>query len=57
MPYAKANEKFGQALIAYRQDGNDATYKKVRDTSEALITAMKNDLKSSWTTGELGTKK
>ena len=53
----EANLKFGQSLQEYRQVGNTETYQKVRDTSEALITAMKNDLKSSWTTGELGTKK
>ena len=53
----EANLKFGEALESYRQVGNADTYRKVRETSEALIIAMKNDLKASWTTGELGTKK
>jgi hypothetical protein len=52
-----ANRKFGQALVEYRSEGNNDTYNKVRTTSEELILEMKKDLKSSWTTGELGTKK
>jgi hypothetical protein len=53
----EANVRFSVALLTYRNDGNEKTYLAVRQTANDLVIAMKNDLKSSWTTGELGTKK
>ena len=47
---------FNADLAKYVEIGGWEHYRKIQSSGEALIVAMKNDLKSSWTTGELGTK-
>jgi hypothetical protein len=52
-----AINEFNVVLEKYRADGGVDNYQNVRKAGEKLIVTMKNDLKSSWTTGELGTKR
>jgi hypothetical protein len=52
-----AINEFNAILEKYRTDGGMDNYQNIRKAGENLIVTMKNDLKSSWTTGELGTKK
>jgi hypothetical protein len=52
-----AISEFNTALERYRAEGGMDNYQNVRKAGEKLIVALKNDIKSSWTTGELGTKK
>jgi hypothetical protein len=52
-----AISEFNTVLERYRAEGGMDNYQNVRKAGEKLIVTLKNDIKSSWTTGELGTKK
>jgi hypothetical protein len=53
----QAVNAFNVDLENYRREGGWDFYRAAQKSGETLIVAMKNDLKSSWTTGDLGTKK
>ncbi|MET4356913.1 hypothetical protein ABIC08_006878 [Bradyrhizobium sp. RT9b] len=48
---------FNVVLEKYRADGGMENYQNARKAGETLIVTMKNDQKSSWTTGELGVRR
>ena len=53
----EAKHRYGDALQAYFKEGNVDTFNGLQVASKDLVETMRLSLQSSWTTGELGTKK
>ncbi len=53
----EAKVRYGDALHSYAKEGNPSTFEALQSASDGLTAAMRTSVQSSWTTGELGTKK